>query len=199
MCDKLTNIVIMGMGEPLDNLENIISFLNVLQAEEGLCFSGRRLTLSTCGVIPKIYELAESGIKLKLAISLNSAINENRNQIMPINNQYPLPELKKALLYYRKKTNFRLTFEYIMIANFNMTKEDIKALTKFCGDISCKINLIKWNEVHDLVWKSPSDKQVADFIERLKPIPNALTLRKSRGNDIAGACGQLAGKLSIEG
>jgi 23S rRNA (adenine2503-C2)-methyltransferase len=173
----------------------VLDFLKVLQAEEGLCFSGRRLTLSTCGLIPKIYELAEQQVKLKLAVSLNSAIEEKRTQIMPINKQYPLSELKKALIYYRKKTNFRITFEYIMIDGFNMGKEDVKALMKYCGDVSCKINLIKWNQVQGMDWKTPSDKQVETFVEQLKRIPAAITLRKSRGADIAGACGQLAGKI----
>ena len=191
---KITNLVLMGMGEPLDNYDIIISFIKILEAEEGLSFSGRRITLSTCGIIPKIYDLADSNIKLKLAISLNSAINENRSKIMSVNKIYPLDELKKALLYYRKKTRFRITFEYVMIENFNMSKADIKAISKFCGDISCKLNLIKWNEIHGLDWKSPSDKQVENFVNSLKNMPFAITLRKSRGADIRGACGQLAGK-----
>lgn len=194
--NNLTNLVLMGMGEPLDNLENIKMFLKILQAEEGFSFSGRRTTISTCGIIPKIYELADSNIKIKLAVSLNSAIEEKRNTIMPINIKYPLTDLKSALFYFRKKTNFRITFEYIMIQNFNMQKEDIKALIKFCGDISCKINLIKWNEVPGLAWKSPTDQQVEDFISHISHIPASITVRKSRGSDIDGACGQLAGALS---
>ena len=191
--DKITNIVLMGMGEPLDNYENVVNSIKLIQAENGFCFSGRRITLSTCGVVPKILELAESGLKIKLAVSLNSAINEKRDEIMPINKIYPLNELKNALLTFRKKTNFRITFEYIMIGNFNMSSEDIKALSKFCGDISCKLNLINWNEVNGLSWVRPRADQVSLFMQGLQHIPAAITLRKSRGEDIAGACGQLRG------
>ena len=191
--NKITNLVLMGMGEPLDNFDNVVRFLKVLQAEEAFRFSGRRVTVSTCGIVPNIYKLAETGIKLKLAVSLNSAIDEKRSLIMPVNKQYPLSELKSALLSFRKKTNFRITLEYVMIDNLNMSKEDIKALIKFCGDISCKINLIKWNEVPELQWKSPNDKKIKEFIEQLNQLPCAITFRKSRGADVAGACGQLAG------
>ena len=196
--DKITNIVLMGMGEPLDNYENVVNSIKLISAESGFCYSGRRITLSTCGVVPKILELAESGLKIKLAVSLNSAINEKRSEIMPINDIYPLNELKNALLTFRKKTNFRITFEYIMIGNFNMGSEDIKALSKFCGDISCKINLINWNEVNELPWRRPRADQVTHFITALQHIPAAITLRKSRGEDIHGACGQLRGVYKDE-
>ena len=191
--DKITNIVFMGMGEPLDNYDNVINSIKLIQAEDGFCFSGRRITISTCGVIPAILKLSDSGLKIKLAVSLNSAIEGKRSELMPINKIYPLNELKRALLTFRKKTNFRITFEYIMIANFNMGNEDIKALSKFCGDISCKINLIKWNEVNDLPWQSPTSDEVNQFIQSINHIPAAITLRKSRGEDISGACGQLRG------
>ena len=191
---KITNLVLMGMGEPLDNLQNVISFLKVLQYNEGLAFSGRRTTISTCGIVPKIYEIADLDLKFKLAISLNSAINEKRSLIMPINDIYPLKDLKQAVLYFRKKSNYRVTFEYIMIDDFNMEKEDIKALKSFCSDISCKINLIKWNNVPNLPYKSPSEKQIQKFIQDLHSLPVAITYRKSRGEDIAAACGQLAGR-----
>lgn len=191
--DKITNIVLMGMGEPLDNLDNVKKFIEILQTEEGFSFSGRRITVSTCGVIPKIKELADSGLKVKLAVSLNSAINEKRDFLMPINKLYPLKDLKKSLFYFRNNTAFRITFEYILISNYNMGKDDIKALIAFCGDISCKINLIKWNSVKDSNWKTPTDSEVDDFIKQLNVIPAAITLRKSRGSDINGACGQLAG------
>jgi len=192
---KLTNIVFMGMGEPLDNLENLLAAIDVIQHEEGLCFSGRRITVSTCGVIPKIYELLERKVKVKLAVSLNSAIDEKRTLLMPINKLYPLAELKRAILTYRKQSAFRVTFEYIMIANFNMGSEDVKALAMFCGDVSCKINLIAWNEVSCSQWQSPTERQVEDFVNRLRQLPVAITLRKSRGADIAGACGQLVGRV----
>jgi len=192
---RLTNIVFMGMGEPLDNMENLLAAIDVVQHEEGLCFSGRRITVSTCGVIPKIYELLERKVKVKLAVSLNSAIDEKRTQLMPINKLYPLAELKRAILTYRKHSVFRVTFEYIMIANFNMGNDDVKALAKFCGDISCKINLIGWNEIGGSQWQSPTERQIEDFVNRLRQLPVAITLRTSRGADIAGACGQLVGRV----
>jgi len=195
---RITNIVLMGMGEPLDNYENIIHFIMIMQSEKGLSFSPRRMTLSTCGVVPAIKRLADSGIKIKLAVSLNSAINAKRDELMPVNRNYPLEELKKTIFDYRKKTTFRVTFEYIMIKNFNMSRDDIKALIKFAGDISCKINLIKWNTVPGLPWESPSENDIRAFTDQLSCISAAITLRQSRGEDIAAACGQLAAQKKDE-
>jgi len=192
---KLTNIVLMGMGEPLDNFDHVVVALRVMRAEEGFCVSGRRITVSTCGVIPRIYELIAADLRVKLAVSLNSAIATKRTRLMPINKQYPLSELKQALLTFRRHSPFRITFEYIMIAGFNMGQEDISALIKFCGDMSCKINLIKYNQVAGREWQSPTDAQVEAFVSKLNAIPVAVTLRKSRGVDIAGACGQLVGVI----
>ena len=193
---KLTNIVFMGMGEPLDNLENVIKAVIILQEEQCFSFSPRRITISTCGIIPKLKELADSGLKIKLAVSLNSAIQEKREQLMPVCRKYPLTELKNALLDFRKKTTFRITFEYVMIKDFNIGQEDTKALLKFLGDISCKLNVIKWNEVRSMPFKSPSEEEVTEFIRGMQKLSSAVTYRKSRGEDIAAACGQLAGKVT---
>jgi len=190
---KLTNIVFMGMGEPLDNLQNVIKAVKILQEEQCFSFSPRRITISTCGIIPKLKELADCGLKIKLAVSLNSAIQEKREQLMPVCRKYPLSELKNALLDFRKKTTSRITFEYVMIKDFNVGKDDVKALLKFLGDISCKLNVIKWNEVSSMPFKSPSEEEVAEFILRMQKLSSAVTYRKSRGQDINGACGQLAG------
>jgi 23S rRNA (adenine2503-C2)-methyltransferase len=194
--NKLTNIVFMGMGEPLDNLENVIKAVRILQDEQCFNFSPRRITISTCGIIPKLKELADSGLKIKLAVSLNSTIQEKREQLMPVCRKYPLTELKNALLSFRKKTAFRITFEYVLIKDFNMGKEDVKALLKFLGDISCKLNVIKWNEVPSMPFKSPSEEEVTKFILRMQKLSSAVTYRKSRGQDINGACGQLATKVT---
>ncbi|RLC51753.1 MAG: 23S rRNA (adenine(2503)-C(2))-methyltransferase RlmN [Candidatus Cloacimonadota bacterium] len=191
---KLTNIVFMGMGEPLDNLESVLKAIQILQRDECFSFSPRRITISTCGVIPGIRKLADSGIKVKLAVSLNSAIQEKREELMPVTKQYPLAELKNALLDFRKKTAFRITFEYVMIKDFNMRREDIKALLFYLGDISCKLNIIKWNEVVNLPYKSPNEKEVKEFVQAISKLSFAVTHRKSRGADIEAACGQLAGK-----
>jgi 23S rRNA (adenine2503-C2)-methyltransferase len=192
---KLTNIVFMGMGEPLDNYENVLQAIRFIKSEDRLRFSPRRVTISTSGVIPGINKLAEENLNIKLAVSLNSAVNEKRNEIMPINKTYPLDELKNTLLNFRKKTNFRITFEYIMIKNFNMDNSDIKALRKFVGDISCKINIIPWNPVGNLTFKSPSKYEIDEFRNKLQENLNiAITLRNSRGQDIDAACGQLVAK-----
>ncbi len=188
---RITNIVLMGMGEPLDNFENVVQFIQLMQNEQAFSFSPRRMTLSTCGVISQIKKLSETGIKIKLAVSLNSAIPEKRMKLMPVTANHPLDELKKALLDFRRNSNFRITFEYIMIKNFNMDHEDVKALIKFAGDISCKINLIRWNHVPDLEWESPSQQDIEMFVSKLSKISAAITLRQSRGDDIAAACGQL--------
>ncbi len=193
--EKLTNIVFMGMGEPLDNYENVVQAIRFINKDETLLFSPRRITISTSGVIPGIEKLANENLNVKLAVSLNSGVNEKRNEIMPINKTYPLENLKKALLNFRKKSNFRITFEYIMISNFNMADSDIKALRRFVGDISCKVNLIPWNPVENLPYKSPSNSEIEKFRNKLlKNLNIAITLRNSRGQDIDAACGQLVAK-----
>ncbi len=192
--EKLTNIVFMGMGEPLDNLTNVLNAVQILQHEQCFSFSPRRITISTCGVIPGIKKLAESGLKVKLAVSLNSAIQEKREDLMPITKLYSLADLKNTLLSFRKATAFRITFEYVMIKGYNIGREDIKALLKFLGDISCKLNVIKWNEVADLSFKTPSDDEIEKFINSMRSLSSAVTYRKSRGTDIDAACGQLAAK-----
>ncbi len=189
---KLTNIVFMGMGEPLDNYDNLIKAVTILQHDLGFKFSPRRITLSTVGIIPKIDKLSESGLKLKLAVSLNSAIQEKREIIMPVAVKYPLKELKKSLLNFSKKNPYRITFEYVMIKDFNISREDALALRKFIGDISAKVNLIKWNQIEGYSIESPDEKEIDNFINLLLPASKAITFRKSRGTDIKAACGQLA-------
>ena len=192
--EKLTNLVFMGMGEPLDNLENVISAIRILQSDFALQFSPRRMTVSTSGYVPRISELAESGIRVKLAISLNSAINDKRDEIMPINKLYNLSDLKKAILTFRKNSPWRVTLEYLMIPDFNMGEEDARALMKFAGDISCKLNLISYNKVEGFPWRSPTFKEATAFQDKLRELPIAVTIRKSRGTDISAACGQLAAR-----
>lgn len=190
--DKLTNLVFMGMGEPLDNLPNVIPAIRILQSDFGLQFSPRRMTISTCGYVPKIYELAEEGIKIKLAVSLNSAIDTKRSELMPVNNTYDLQELKTAIRYFRQSSPWRITFEYIMIPEYNMGEADARALMKYVGDLSCKVNLISWNKVLGLPWRSPTEQETWEFQDKLRQLPVSVTIRKSRGTDISAACGQLA-------
>ncbi len=189
--DKLTNLVFMGMGEPLDNYDNVVKAVRILQEDIG--FSPRRMTISTCGVIPGIRKLGQSGLKIKLAVSLNSALSWKRDKLMPINRMYPLEELKKALLDFRRRSPYRITFEYIMFGGFNTGEEDTKALKAFVGDISCKINLLPYHRVPGYDFYPPKDEEVKRFTESLHSLSAAVTLRTSRGTDIAAACGQLAG------
>ncbi|HNX00728.1 MAG TPA: 23S rRNA (adenine(2503)-C(2))-methyltransferase RlmN [Candidatus Cloacimonadota bacterium] len=189
---SLTNIVFMGMGEPLDNYDNLIKAIQIIESDPGMKFSPRHITVSTCGVIPNIRRLGNSGIKVKLAVSLNSAIEEIRNKIMPVNRVYSLNELKKSLLDFRKRTTFRITYEYIMIPEFNMSDADIKAIYKFLGDQSCKLNLIAFNPVKGLPYRSPEPSEIERFMNSLNDLKIAVILRKSRGSDVSAACGQLA-------
>lgn len=188
----LTNLVLMGMGEPMDNLDNVLSTLQIIQAEDFLSFSPRRTTISTCGVPKGIISLADSGVKAKLAVSLNSAIEEKRSQLMPVNLKHPLKQLKEALYYYQKKSSFRITFEYILIPGFNMSTKDISALKKFVGDLSCKLNFIPYNLVDGLPYRPPTEAEIEAFMIEAQSLNQAITLRRSKGAEIFGACGQLA-------
>ncbi|NLO44338.1 MAG: 23S rRNA (adenine(2503)-C(2))-methyltransferase RlmN [Candidatus Cloacimonetes bacterium] len=192
--NRLTNLVFMGMGEPMDNLDNVLKALSIIQADDTLSFSPRRTTISTCGITDGIIHLADSKIKTKLAVSLNSAIDEKRSKIMPVNEIYPLKELKQALKYYLTKSNFRVTFEYILIPGFNMGDDDISALRSFAGDLSCKLNFIPYNTVPSLPYRSPSEAEIETFLKKAHSLNQAVTLRRSRGAEIFGACGQLAGQ-----
>ena len=191
---KLTNIVFMGMGEPLDNYNNLIKSVKILENDEFFNFSPRKITISTSGVIPRIYDLIDSGLKIKLAVSLNAAMQDKREILMPITKTYPLAELKNALVTFKKHTPYRITFEYVMIKDFNMSYKDVKAIIAYLGDISCKLNIIPWNELSFLSYKSPSENEVEAFEKKLQNLSFAVTRRRSRGQDISAACGQLAVK-----
>ena len=189
--ETLTNLVFMGMGEPLDNYDNVVRAVRILQEDVG--FSPRRMTISTCGVVPGIRKLSASGLKIKLAVSLNSAIPYKRDRLMPINRIYSLTELKRVLLDFRRKSAYRITFEYIMFGDYNTGEEDAKALRTFAGDISCKINLLPFHPVAGSDFSPPTDEEIANFQKSLYELSAAVTLRESRGKDIEAACGQLAG------
>ncbi|HOR03566.1 MAG TPA: 23S rRNA (adenine(2503)-C(2))-methyltransferase RlmN [Candidatus Syntrophosphaera sp.] len=194
----LTNLVFMGMGEPLDNLDNVLEAVSLIQHERALAFSPRRVTVSTCGIVPGIQRLAESGLKVKLAVSLNSTRDEVRGQLMPVNNRYPLSVLKRALLYYQHCSPFRITLEYILIPDVNMAAQDLKALRKFCGDLSCKLNFIPYNPVPSLPFRAPTEAEIEAFMESARDLPQAVTLRRSKGADISGACGQLVAESTAK-
>ncbi|MBW6515394.1 MAG: 23S rRNA (adenine(2503)-C(2))-methyltransferase RlmN [Candidatus Cloacimonetes bacterium] len=195
---RITNLVFMGMGEPLDNHVNVFRAIRLMQDNRLLSFSPRRITVSTCGLIPGIRKLLAEKVKIKLAVSLNSAIQEKREYLMPVAKLYPLKELKQDLQLYRRNNPFRITLEYVMFKGFNTGKEDARALIKLLGDLSCKVNLISWNETQcNSEFQAPSPDEIEKFISYLQPLPFAVTYRKSRGKDIQAACGQLAANYQI--
>ena len=187
----ITNIVFMGMGEPLANYKNTIKAIEILTHPHGIAFSARKITLSTSGLIPQIKRLGESGLNINLAISLNASADEQRCMIMPINNRYPLPKLLDACKKYPLKKRRMLSFEYVLIRGLNDSPEDAKRVTKLLRGIRCKINLLPFNEFPGSQYKKPSEESVLKFQEVLLNHHFSVFIRKSRGADILAACGQL--------
>ncbi|MDR2010059.1 MAG: 23S rRNA (adenine(2503)-C(2))-methyltransferase RlmN [Bacteroidales bacterium] len=194
---NLSNIVIMGMGEPLLNYGNTINAINIIMSENGMGMSPQRITLSTAGVVPGIKKLADDNIKFNLSISLHSADNEKRSTIMPVNKKYDLEALKKAIKYFYEKTGTRVTYEYLMLGGINDSIEDAVKLTEFTKISPCKINLIQYNSTEKSEYKNTSKEKLQDFFNFLENKNLIVTLRKSKGQDINAACGQLANKNNI--
>lgn len=190
--ERITNIVFMGMGEPMLNMENMFDAISLLQENDAFKIGARKITISTAGVIPGIYRLLEYRKQVKLAISLNSAIQEKREKIMPIARRYPLSELRKTILDYYKVKKRWVTFEYILLPGFNDSQEDVKALESFIKGIPCKINVIPYNGFEGSPFREPREEEIERFLKRLYRLKATITLRKSKGRDIKGACGQLA-------
>ncbi len=188
---KLTNVVVMGMGEPLLNLDNVLRALDIVMSPEGLAMSPQRITLSTVGIVKELYRLADLKPRFNLAVSLHSAIDEVRSQIMPVNNSNPLPELVKALRYFYHQTGKRITFEYLMLSGVNDSIKDAKALAEFTRNFPSKINLIEYNETPQSVFRKSTPDRVREFVNYLENRNLVVTLRRSKGSDIAAACGQL--------
>lgn len=189
----VTNIVLMGMGEPLHNLENVVTALEILFLDDGLGYGSRRVTLSTCGLVPEIRELARR-IKVNLAVSLNASDDQVRSRLMPINRRYPLAELIPACADYARLTKQRVTFEYILIKGNNDSLEDAKKLVKLLHPVRCKVNLIAYNEHEGSDFHTPEIETIKKFQQLLLDRGLLATLRASKGRDIDGACGQLSGK-----
>jgi len=189
---KLTNIVVMGMGEPLLNYQNLMTAIDFVTTEKGLAMSADRITVSTAGLVKELRKLADDEPKFNLAISLHSAINENRSEIMPINKSNPLPELIDALKYYHSKTGKRITFEYLLIDGITDTTEHSKALAEFCKNFPSKINLIEFNPVDHIDYKTSKKENSSKFYNFLASKNLVVTIRRSKGQDINAACGQLA-------
>ena len=191
---KLSNIVLMGSGEPLDNYENVIKFLNILHDENGQNLSYRNITLSTCGVVPKIYKLAEQELPITLSISLHSPFNEERKRIMPIAKAYSLDELLEACRYYINKTNRRITFEYTLIKEINDRKEDLNELSRILKGLLCHVNLISLNPIEEFAKDKANKNTIEMFKRELTKSGIPVTIRREMGSDINAACGQLRRK-----
>ena len=192
----VTNIVLMGMGEPLDNLEEVVRALEILLYDDGLQFSSRRITLSTCGLAPKIIELGER-IEVSLAVSLNATTNELRSELMPVNRRYDLETLLAACRRFPLPGRRRITFEYILFSGLNDSLEDARRLVRLLSSIPAKINLIPFNEHPDLPeFKRPAPERIEAFLNYLLERNLTVMTRRSKGADISAACGQLRGLQS---
>ncbi|MBC8590458.1 23S rRNA (adenine(2503)-C(2))-methyltransferase RlmN [Lachnospiraceae bacterium NSJ-29] len=187
----IDNIVLMGSGEPLDNYENTLKFLNIIHDPKGHNTSYRNITLSTCGIIPRIYDLGREGVPITLSISLHSPFDQYRSQIMPISKKYKINELMEACKFYTRTNNRRLTFEYTLIEGINDREEDINELVKILKGINAHINLIPLNPIKEYNMNRPSKNNVEIFYKKLKKIGIPVTIRKEKGADISASCGQL--------
>ena len=185
------NIVVMGMGEPLHNYDAIIRALTIVNAEWGLGFGARRITLSTSGLVPKILQLAEEPLGLRLAISLHGATDEVREQIMPVNKTYPLAVLLPAVKTFSEKQGRMVTLEFILIEGINDAIEQAEKLRDIAYDLHAHVNLIPYNTVEGLPWKRPSNNRCERFADVLRAAGVSVTLRREKGHDINAACGQL--------
>ena len=187
----VTNVVLMGSGEPLDNYDEVLKFLRNVTAEGGVCISARNISLSTCGIVPKMYKLADEGLPLNLTVSLHATDDEARARTMPVAKAYKIAEILKACEYYFKKTGRRYYFEYTLIQGENCDEEHAKALVALLKGKPCHVNLIRLNEVKERDLKSTGDKDAYRFLGWLEKGGLSATLRRQIGVDIGGACGQL--------
>jgi len=190
----LSNIVFMGMGEPLMNYNNVIKAIDKITSPEGLGMSPKRITLSTSGVPKMIKKMADDGVKFNLAVSLHSAIDEVRTTIMPFNETFPLKDLKASLEYWYAKTKSKISYEYIVWRGINDAQKDIDALVDFCKCVPCKVNIIEYNPIDDGEFQQAESAALERYIQALEKNKIVVNVRRSRGKDIDAACGQLANK-----
>jgi 23S rRNA (adenine2503-C2)-methyltransferase len=191
---KLTNIVFMGMGEPLLNYENVMKAIDKITSDEGLGMSPRRITLSTVGIPKMIKRMADEQVKFNLALSLHSAIDEVRSKMMPVNISNNLDELMDSLQYWHHKTGNRITFEYVVWKGINDKQKDIDALVQYCKQVPAKVNLIEYNPIDDGAFEQASPIIIEQYVSELEKNGIIVNIRRSRGKDIDAACGQLANK-----
>ncbi|MCB0471594.1 MAG: 23S rRNA (adenine(2503)-C(2))-methyltransferase RlmN [Flavobacteriaceae bacterium] len=193
---KLSNIVFMGMGEPLLNYNNVLEAIGKITSDEGLGMSAKRITLSTVGIPKMIKKMADDAVKFNLAVSLHSAIDEVRSKMMPINEKSNLEDLLEALQYWYKKTGSKVTFEYVVWKGINDTQKDADALVAYCKQIPSKVNLIEYNPIDDGAYQQASEQAIQLYVRALEAGNIVVNIRRSRGKDIDAACGQLANKSS---
>ena len=189
--DRVTNLVFMGMGEPLNNLDNLLKSLSILTEQRGLDLTSRRITVSTCGIVPKMRPLGENST-VNLAVSLHAVDNKTRDQLMPINKRYPVEELLAACRDFPMAKRKRIMFEYILLAGINDSDDQARELARILRGIPCKINLLPYNESPTLPYRSPSRERILSFQKILMNARYSVFIRSSRGSDISAACGQLA-------
>lgn len=192
--ERISHIVIMGIGEPFDNFSNLVVFIENCTNHLGLNIGSRHITVSTCGIVPKIYEFADLKYQVNLAISLHAAYDELRDKLMPINKVYPLDEVIKAVKYYISKTNRRVTFEYIMLRGVNDSSDDALKLASLVKCLNAYINLIPYNEGSSDLYKRTKKEQIMKFYDIIKKEGVNVTIRREFGSKISAACGQLRSK-----
>ena len=191
---RISNVVFMGIGEPFDNYENVIKAIHLINHPKGLNIGARHISISTSGIVPKIYNLADANIQCTLSISLHSSNNEKRSKLMPVNKAYPIEELMKACKYYTQKTNRRISFEYALAKNNNDNLEDAKELVKLLKGMLCHVNLIPINEIENGKFKKSTNENIIKFRDYLNEKGIVATIRRELGSDIEAACGQLRRK-----
>jgi len=194
----IDNLVVMGMGEPLANYDNLLKALKILNAPWGGGIGARKITVSTSGLAPQIRKLADEPLQVRLAISLHGATDETRNKIMPVNRKYPLRELTAACDYYQKKKGRMLTCEYILISGVNDGLDQVKPLARLARELHARVNLIPYNKVEGLPWERPDEEICERFLSALERQKVPATLRREKGHDIDAACGQLRLKTEKE-
>ncbi len=196
--ERISNVVLMGSGEPLDNFDNVIKFLDIISSEKGLNISQRNLTLSTCGLVPKIYELADMKYQITLAISLHASDDETRKELMPVAKSYAIGELLNACRYYFEKTGRRISFEYSLVSGVNDTVSKAEKLGELLKGINCHVNLIPVNPIKERNFKQSDKDNIEKFKNKLERYGINVTIRREMGRDINGACGQLRKSYSEE-
>ena len=189
--ERVSNVVVMGTGEPMDNYDNIVRFVHLLSDENGLNISQRNITVSTCGIVPKIYELAKEKLQISLALSLHAPNDEKRQELMPIAQRYSMDEVLDACRNYFQETGRRITFEYSLVAGVNDSDEDARELSSRIHDINCHVNLIPVNPIKERSYRRSTHQAVENFKKKLKKCGINVTIRREMGSDIDGACGQL--------